>query len=210
MGFLKNVFNSVMGINSKPVTLKRIGNPTIYSPARAGRGNYFRYASGPAETVITGREFVVPVSTILGTKKTVLSVDNPVTAGSFALTIHYNGGSISVMNIAFDITASDLQALIRGMSGDLSSINILTALDADQNIAIEWVGIQTLTSVDLNISSLTGPTVVTSLTSYKGDWGSIKRADRMIFEDGTILSVENSNEMNDLGGDIIGYRCTTE
>lgn len=210
MGFLKNVFNSVMGINSKPVILKRLGTPPTFSPARAGRGNYFRYASGPAETVVTGREFVIPVSTILGTKKTVLSVNHPVTAGTFAITITYNGGSVTISNIAFDITASDLQALIRGMSGDLNFIHVLTALAANQNIAIEWIGIQTLTSAVLDISGLTGPTVVTSLISYKGDWGPIKRGDRVIFEDASILTVENSTEMNDLGGDILGYRCTME
>lgn len=62
---LKQAFNAVLAMHSRPATLKRRATPSdITSPIRIAPSNYFRNNEGPGATVIKGREFVVPYDSI--------------------------------------------------------------------------------------------------------------------------------------------------
>lgn len=55
---IKNAFNYLINIHSREVVIKRPG--TAYaSNIKLSPSNYFRHLSGPEETIITGREFIV-------------------------------------------------------------------------------------------------------------------------------------------------------
>ena len=67
MGILSGAFNMILRIHSRPAVLRRYVTSSTYEETdiRVTPSNYFRFASGPELTTIRGREFVIPVSTIV-------------------------------------------------------------------------------------------------------------------------------------------------
>ncbi len=122
MGLLKSAFNASCRLHSRPMTHKRLTaspNPTLYSPARGTPSNYFRYLAGPSQTVVTGSEFILPVSSLTGTQVQLVTFDQVPTTGTW--TLSYN--SVATSNLNFDATASDIQVALRLISG-LSGVTV--------------------------------------------------------------------------------------
>ena len=55
---IKNAFNYLINVHSREVVIKRPG--TVYAGnIKVSPSNYFRHLSGPEETIIEGKEFIV-------------------------------------------------------------------------------------------------------------------------------------------------------
>lgn len=65
MGLLQAAFNALARLHSRAATLKRFGSPDIETPIRITPSNYFRNLEGPSHTIIRGREFIIPLSSIV-------------------------------------------------------------------------------------------------------------------------------------------------
>jgi hypothetical protein len=62
---LKQAFNAVTKMKSRPATLKRRATPSdLTSPISITPSNYFRNNEGPSAVVIKGREFIIPYDSI--------------------------------------------------------------------------------------------------------------------------------------------------
>lgn len=61
---LREAFNSLAYFHSRAATLKRLGSPDVTTPIRITPSNYFRNQEGPSQTIVEGREFIVPLDTI--------------------------------------------------------------------------------------------------------------------------------------------------
>lgn len=207
MGMLKSAFGAICRIHSQAGFIKRLGTTDIYSPMRITPSNYFRYIDGPSQTVATDSEGVIPVATIAGQKKVVITLDAPATDGTFDITLSFNSGSITVSNIAFDIIPADLEALIRGISPDLAAITIPDSFESGANkITINFIGVKDVGNTTVDVTDLIGPLTATSAYSNLA-WPTppVKRGDRIIISAGT-LTINEVVEMPDLGGETIGYR----
>lgn len=208
MGFLRSAFNTVTRLHSRPVVLKRLGNgttvATLYSPARTTPSNYFRYASGPAETVVTGLEFIIPVDTITGTQIQNLTFSSVPTSGEWKLT--YNG--IDSANFNFDADASGVQSSIRLVTG-LEAVTV--SGDYTDGFVFTMYGIQN--PLPLTASNGGSPLDAT-MSIAEAQVGAlpspiVARGDRIL--DGIRnLTIKEIVEMPDLGGEIMGYRCRVD
>lgn len=61
---LKDAFNAVCKLHSRPASIKRIGSPDLTTTCRIVPSNYSRNLEGPSHTVIHGREFIIPLDSI--------------------------------------------------------------------------------------------------------------------------------------------------
>lgn len=61
---IRQAFNSILKMHSRPAVLKRLGSPDITTNIRITPSNYFRNLEGPSHTIVEGREFVVPADSI--------------------------------------------------------------------------------------------------------------------------------------------------
>lgn len=64
MGILSSAFNMACSIHSRAATLTRKGSPDVSTAIKIVPSNYFRFQNGPSETVIHGREFVIPLASM--------------------------------------------------------------------------------------------------------------------------------------------------
>ncbi len=138
MGIMKSAFNAACRLHSRPVIHKRLTaspNPTLFSPARATPSNYFRYLAGPSETVVTGSEFILPVSSLTGTQIQLISFNQVPTVGTWRVV--YGTSATTYLN--FDATASDLQVALRLITG--LELVVVTG-DYTLGFSVEMFGIQ--------------------------------------------------------------------
>ncbi len=177
MGFLKSAFTASCRIHSRAITLKRLtaaAGPTLYSGARATPSNYFRYLAGPSQTVVTGSEFIIPVSTLTGTMTQLLSFPGVPTEGTF--TIGYGPDSSTLIDTATD-TAVEIQVAVRAINpvlarvtvtGDYTTGFLFTMIDIQSPLLL------TYTPSDLHVGTLVLPSL-SGGKSYKlaliGDLG---------------------------------------
>lgn len=62
---LKQAFNILLKIHSRPAQLKRLGSPDQITDCRVTQSNYFRFLEGPSHTTVHGREFIIPMDSIV-------------------------------------------------------------------------------------------------------------------------------------------------
>jgi len=62
---LKLAFNMLTKLHGRQATLKRFGTPDLTTEIRITPSNYFRNSEGPSHTIIRGREFIIPVDSIV-------------------------------------------------------------------------------------------------------------------------------------------------
>jgi hypothetical protein len=105
MGMLKQAFNAVTKIHSRKAVLTRFGvtdtDADQLTELRITPSNYFRNLEGPSATIIRGREFIIPVDSIVNKFSPVLKRGDKIEdelVGSMALDeiteMHDLGGSI--------------------------------------------------------------------------------------------------------------------
>lgn len=207
MGLLKSAFNMVSRLHSIPMTHKRIGGgavPTIYSPVRGTPSNYFRYLAGPAETVVTGAEFILPVAVFLGTAAQRVSFSTVPTTGTWKLS--YN--SVATSDLSFNAIASDIQTALRLITG---LGNVTVTGDYTAGFTVNLFGIQTpFTLVGANGGSVLDASItVATLPIGILPIPLLARGDKLL--DGSkSWTVKEIIDMPDLGGDTVGYRVRVE
>lgn len=203
MGLLASAFNMVARLHSRPITLKRPGSTSVaalYSKARATPSNFFRYASGPAETVVTGSEFIIPLNTILGTQIQTLAFDHPPTAGEWKLI--YN--SISTANFNFNADANGVQSSLRLVTG---LEQVVVAGNYTNGFTFTMFGVQDplmLVATDGG-SPLDATMSVAVAPNGAMPVPLLARGDKLI-DAGKSSTIKEIIEMPDLGGDVMGYR----
>lgn len=207
MGLLASAFNMVARLHSRPVTIKRPGSSSIaslYSSARATPSNYFRYASGPAETVVTGSEFIIPLSTITGTQIQTLAFDHVPTAGEWKLI--YN--SISTANFNFNADANGVQSSLRLVTG-LGQV-VVTGNYTD-GFAFTMFGVQAPLLLMATDGGSPLDAVMSIAVAPNGAMPVplIARGDKII-DAGKSSTIKEIIEMPDLGGDVMGYRVRVD
>lgn len=202
---LKQAFNAITRIHSRPVTLVRFGSPDIYSPARATPANYFRFLEGPSSTVIRGREFVIPIDTMTGQQTQLVSFSNIPTTGEFILT--YNGNDTTGFTEVS--TAGQIQTALRLLSG-LAAVTVVG--DFTIGLTVTFIGVATpLLLVATRTFGDKLDATITVKVSGAVPWSErIKRGDKIIHDIYGRCAVDEVIEMCDIGGDIMGYRVRTE
>lgn len=206
---LSAAFNSVCLIHSRPAYLKRPGSPDIYSPVRTTPSNYFRYLAGPSETVITGKEIIIPIVTMLGQPLLVVTVNVAPTAGTFKLSLAIDGGSmLTTADIDFDADQTDIQSAIRLLSG-FENVTVVGDLQSS-SLRVLFVGSKTLDVANVDISSLTTTASAISTRTNQMFAPIILRGDKIIDATQGSFTVKEIVDMPDIGGDIMGYRVRIE
>jgi len=201
---LKQAFNALIRIHSREVTLKRFGTPDLYSPARIMPSNYFRYLEGPSQTVIHGREFIIPIDSMKGTATQLISFDVVPTLGGFYLT--YN--AIDTTVFLFSATASDIQIALRLITG-LEAVTVTGNFTV--GFLVTFLGVQTPTAITFTMDATPLDAVITIADSTSVFWSPIiKRADKILDPNYGHLAIDEIVEMVDVGGAVMGYRVRCE
>lgn len=198
---LRSAFNALTRIHSRPALLKRLGVVDIYSPIRVTPTNYFRFLRGPEYMTIKGKEFVIPVDSILGQFAQTLTFTDVPTTGTYK--IQFGSSTTGFLN--YNATAANIQTAIRLING-LTNATV-TGSYAD-GFVFTFVGFSASTGTGQIVSSTLDETG-TFAQSYT-DWtGEIQKGDRIV-EGSVSLTIEEIMEMPDIGGTTIGYRCRAE
>lgn len=204
---LKQAFNGLTRIHSVAATLKRMGTPILFSPIRVTPSNYFRFLAGPSNTSIHGREFIIPVDTILGSSTGNYNFDTLPASGSFMIV--YDGAASS--DIQFDATADQIQVIVRQVAGletALVSGNFasgITITGAPDATLLDYAsGAPPLTDSDdeeVEISIAIGTDPLDP---------PIKRTDKIVHPTYGSLAIDEIVEIPDIGGTVMGYRVRCE
>lgn len=194
---LRAAFNSVTRLHSREAVLKRLGDVDIFSPVRLTPSNYFRFLRGPEYTTVSGKEFIIPVDTLLGHFSQKIALSDTPTSGTFKLRY----GSDVTGDLAYNISASSLQTALRLLTGMgnvvvLKSGNTYTVVFRGFNIKPE-LGMVESTTLDVGL-------VLSN--SYEKWLPVLSKGDR-ILDNGSVVVVDEIIEMHDLGATLMGYRC---
>lgn len=199
---LKAALNIVTNLHSRPATLKRLGNPDIFSACRITPSNYFRFLRGPEYTTVRGVEFIIPVDSMLGSFAQTVKFTAEPTVGDFKVKF----GSLETTLLPYTATAADIQAALR-VHTPLS--NILVTGNFSQGFRFTFVGFQTRPGIgqiiDSSLATIDGPvTEVWAATTTP--WTELlKKGDRLT--DGTQhWAVDEIMAMPDLGGQTMAFR----
>ena len=201
---LKQAFNALTRLHSRPATLKRLGTPDIFSPVRITQSNYSRYLEGPSHMTIRGREFIMPVDTMTGHKTQIITFSGVPTVGSFLL--KYNGADSAA--ILHNNTFAEVQTALRAVAG-LSNVLVTGSFSA--GFLVNFVGIQDPLAIT-SVAQVPALDKTISVANSKGVLWSpvIKRGDKIVDQIYGSLAIDEVTEIIDIGGTIMGYRCRSE
>lgn len=189
-------------LHSRAAHLNR--KPNLYSPIRITPANYFRFLEGPSQTVIKGREFIIPVVTMTGLQTQIITFDSTPTEGGFYLT--YDGEDTDV--IAFDDNAAVVQTELRGLPNLNNQIEVTGSFAAGFTVKFYNVQAPELLVASQDVAPLDAEISI-SISSVLWD-PIIKRGDRIIDSVLGQLAIDEIIDIHDLGGDVMGYRVRTE
>ncbi len=204
MAVLKQAFNAITRIHSRAAFLKRLTTPALYSPIRITPSNYFRYLEGPSQTVIRGREFIIPVDSIIGIMTQFISFNDAPTDGSFTLSY----GEDDTAPILFDAVDSDIEDALQAIEG-LEGVTVEG--DFEVGFLVTFYGVQSplLLGSDLDMDFDAEITIVES-SRVAFPEKPIKRGDKIIDTVFGSMAIDEVIEMVDIGGPIMGYRVRVE
>jgi hypothetical protein len=199
---LRSAFNALTRLHSRPGTLKRLGDPDIFSACRLTPSNYFRFGNGPEYSTVKGVEFILPKDSLTGQFAQKLSFSAIPDTGSFK--IQY--GIQATTALAYDDTASDIQTALRLLT-NLEDVVVTGSFLL--GFTITFVGFSSAPAVGIVIDNTleeSSEAVETSWAHTTTPWAeSVKKGDRIL--DGSKLwTVDEIMEMHDLGASVIGYR----
>lgn len=199
---LKTAFNMLTRIHSRAATMRRPGNPDIFSPVRITPSNYFRFIEGPSEMVIHGREFILPTDTLLGQWTQKITFSKVPTVGSFVL--YY--GLEDTDSIAFSATAADIQTELREIPG-LANVTVTGSFSS--GFVVTFVGVSSPALLEA-VNNTLGATITIAEGPYQAWTQKVKRGDRIQDEVYGEMTVDEIVEIVDIGGSIMGFRCRVE
>lgn len=201
---LKQAFNAITRLHSRAATFKRPGNPDIFSPSRITPSNYFRYLEGPSQTVIHGREFVVPIDTLTGQATQLITFSSVPTSGGFILT--YDGDDTAV--IAWDDVAADVQTALQAIT-PLAGVTVTGNYTNGFLVTFGGVESPLLLSSSLDVTPLNA--TITIAVSDNVLWSPrIKRGDKIVDSIYGSMAIDEIIEMVDIGGAVMGFRVRCE
>lgn len=205
---LKAAFNMLSRLHSRSASLKRLGKtpePDLESPVRITPSNYFRFLEGPSNTVVKGREFILPLDTIRGNATQIISFSGVPTTGKFTLTYGANTSS----QLTFSETAATIQTALRILAG-LSNVTV----SGNFTVGFTVVFVGTLEPLTITAAKVLGEELDRDITVSVGSpqaWSPVlKRGDRIVDSQYGALAIDEIMEIVDLGGSIMGYRCRCE
>jgi hypothetical protein len=206
---LKSAFNSLTKLHGRDGQLRRPGNPDIYSPCRITPSNYFRFLRGPESTVIHGREFIIPIDTMLGQfSQSITFVETP-TAGTFKLS--YNGNDTSAL--AFNASAATIQTALRLLAG-LSQVLVTGSIAAGLTVVFAGFSAAPLILVPTDSATLldasSDPVTISVAQTYQLWSPLLKRGDKLVDSVYGSMTIDEIMEAVDLGGAIMGFRVRAE
>jgi hypothetical protein len=202
---IRGIFNGLTRLQSTAATMKRIGTPDIIQDIRITPSNYFRNLEGPSHTIVRGREFIIPVDTMSGISRQIITFDIVPTDGSFYLT--YDGTDTGT--ILFSATAQDIEdelILITGLE------NVEVSGNFTNGFIVRFYGVyapELLVFTKTIGDELDADGVVAAYN--KEMWSPvIKRGDKINDPTFGSLAIDEVNEMVDLGSSIMAYRIRCE
>jgi len=205
---LKVAFNMLTRMHSRSAQLRRPGSIDIYSPCRITPSNYFRFLQGPEATTIHGREFIIPLDTLVGQYSKLLTFStNPVT-GVYNLT--YNSNSTTDLSPAS--SAADIQTALRLLAG-LSNVLVEGSYVLGFSIVFNGFNAEplALTVTNSTLQDNTPAAVTTTITNGFELWDQrIRRGDKIIDSVYGSQTIDELIEMVDVGGAVMGYRVRCE
>jgi hypothetical protein len=206
---LKQAFNSILSMHSRAATMKRIGTPTLYTPIKITPSNYFRFLEGPSQTVVHGREFVIPIDSMTGHAAQSILFDDVAAEGEFTLA---NG---DVGPIQWNASAASIQTLIRLQAGYENAV--VTGSIADRLLTVTFVGIESpdytflSTSPSDTLKNADDEDIAISFVAARTRWTPIiKRGDKIQHDLYGSIAIDEIIEIPDLGGGTMGYRVRCE
>ena len=201
---LKLAFNALTKIHSRAATLKRLGNPDIFSPCRITPSNYSRFLAGPEYTSIKGVEWIIPADSLSGQYAQKLSFGSIPDSGSFKIAF----GANTTADIPFNASAADIQAAVR-LIGPLAAVVVTGSFLL--GFTFTFVGFSTATGLGVLADNVlkTGLDFVSNTFTYTGTlWADpIMKGDRLV-DGAKVWTVDDVVEMYDLGATVLGYRVT--
>lgn len=212
MGVLKPAFNSITRLHSRAATLRRLGTTTtVYETAiRITPSNYFRFIDGPSATVIRGREFIIPIDSMLGwpTETIVFGNDDDgfPTGGTYKL----GNAAGDTVDLDFDSDATVIEAAIQDILGYEDAT---VSGDYLNGLSITFINVVAPLLLNMTDNQLTdgGNFASQYPTALYVPWTPIiKRADKIIDTTLGHMAIDEIVEVVDLGGDIMGYRIRCE
>lgn len=207
---LKQAFNLITRLHSRAATLKRFGSPDIYSPIRITPSNFFRYLEGPGNTVIHGREFIIPVDSMKGHVTQLITFGELPTQGAFLLTY----GVTDTAEINFDDNAAAVQVALRAITG-LEDITV--SGNFTDGFLVTFIGLDepTLLASELGATPLADAddeeVEITVAVSTSVPWSPlVKRGDKIDDSVYGSIAIDEIVEMVDFGGAVMGFRVRCE
>lgn len=199
---LKQALNALTALHSRPATLKRLGEPDMFSPCRITPSNYFRFLRGPEYTTVKGVEFIIPLDTMTGQFAQLLSFSGIPDEGTFKIKF----GSNTTADLPFNTTAVDIQAALRLFS-PLS--NVIVTGSFLTGFLILFAGFSTAPA----LGEVVGSSLKESDAAVTASWRNspqpwsvrIKKGDR-ILDGSRVVAVDEIIEMHDFGAQIMAYR----
>ncbi len=206
---LRAAFNILTGLHSRVGQIKRPGSPDIYSPCRLTPSNYFRFLRGPDSTVIRGREYVIPLDSLLGQFAQVVSFSLTPAAGTFKL--DYNGNQTTAL--PFNVSAGAAQTALRLLPG---LTNVLETGSMASGLIVTFAGFSAVPILLLPadhatlVDGVAAAVTITVSQTYQA-WSDVfKRGDKIIDSVYGLQAVDEIIEMVDLGGAVMGFRIRCE
>lgn len=205
---LKEALNSLARLHSRVGQLRRLGSPDIYTPCRLMPSSYFRFLAGPDTTSIQGREFVIPIDSLLGQFTQSVAFSIPPTAGGFKLT--YN--NIESNTISSGDSTATVQTTLRLVTG---LENVLVTGSPSTGYLFTFQGFSSAPlALTVSFSDLTGAAsaaVTTTMSASYLSWTTkIKRSDKIIDSVYGQLTITDIIDMPDVGGSTMAFRVRCE
>lgn len=202
-------FNMLAKLHSiQGVQVRRPGNPILYSPATISPSNYFRQNQTLENMVITGREYVVPVDSLLGTFSKVMNFSSVPVDGEFKL--EYLTNQTTVLNTLS--TMDEIQIALRLVAG---LEKVLVSGSFATEILFVLPGFSTLpAAITLADSDLVDAALnnvsADNIDTYEQWDVPLRRGDKMQVPRIGLLTIETAQELYDIGAVLMGYRVTCE
>lgn len=207
---IRQAFNTLTRLHSRPAYLKRFGTPDIYTPCRITPSNYFRFLEGPGSSTIHGREFLIPYDSLLGHHTQLITFSATPDEGNFILTYD----SVDTVDITSAATSDDVQTALRGIEG-LESVTVEG--DFEAGFIVTFIGVQ---NPVLLIAEVSTPPLVdedeeeiefTIVQSTYVPWATrLLRGDKILDTVFGNIAIDEVIEVPDIGGAIMGYRVRVE
>ncbi len=196
----------MLRLHSRPAVLKRFGAPDLYSPIRVTPSQSYRIRDkeGVSQTSVPGWEYVITTQSIVGSPTQTIVFDAVPTMGTFKIT--YN----AIDTTDFDptvVVAADIQTALRLVAG-LEAVTVTGDFTLGFTIVLLGINPVLVLTVTPDVDLDAVPSITYSNTPWTG--ALLKRGDKIIDPVLGNLAIKSIQEMVDLGGDIMGFKCEAE